>query len=321
MGKISKKELIGLYTVMLRIRMVEERIAELYPQGQMRTPTHFSIGQEAVSTGICAALKDYDSIFCSHRSHAAYFAKGGSLKEMLAELYGRVTGACKGRSGSAHLACVEKNMYSAPILGAMVPVAVGAALTYSLDKKKRVSVAFFGDAAIEEGVCAESINFAVIKKLPVIFICENNFYSTHTHIRFRQPDIPIYKRMKSLGINSRLLDGNDVFKVYNAAREAINLCRKQGGPFFFECITYRYREHVGPNFDFNNPYRSKEEVQLWMRRCPIKKMERFLLGGGIMSIKEAEYLKDKINSEIEKALEYARKSPWPSKKDLVQYVY
>jgi TPP-dependent pyruvate/acetoin dehydrogenase alpha subunit len=321
MKDIPRKELLRLYETMLRIRMIEERIADLYPLGQMRTPTHFSIGQEAVSTGVCSVLNDDDMVFASHRSHAAYLAKGGDLKLMLAELYGRATGTCKGRSGSAHLSSPGKNMYSAPIVGEMIAVAVGAALAFYMDGSKRVSVAFFGDAAMEEGVYPESLNFAVIKKLPVIFVCENNFFSTHTHIRYRQPDIPIYKRARSFGLESQSLDGNNVITIYVAAKNVVKRCREGEGPFFLECITYRYREHVGPNFDFDNPYRTKEEVERWMRRCPVKMSEKILFANGDLRVDKVNSLKDKISCEIEEAVHYAEKSPWPAKGSLTEDVY
>jgi len=318
---VSKSKSIILYRTMLRIRMVEERIADLYPSGSMRTPTHISIGQEAVSTGVCFALRPSDAVFASHRSHAAYLAKGGDLRRMLAELYGRAAGACHGKAGSAHLASPAKNMYAAPILGAMIPVAVGNALSFSMDKDRRVSVVFFGDAAIEEGVCLESINFAVVKRLPVFFVCENNFYSTHTHIRFRQPNIPIYKRVKGFGIPARQIDGNDVLGVYDAARLAAGSCRSGGGPVFLECVTYRYREHVGPNFDFDNPYRTKEEVERWMRRCPIKRLERALIGKRILTEKDTLSFRDDIRREIDAAVKYADNSPWPDKETMTKDVY
>ncbi len=318
---ISKKELTMLYSVMLRIRMIEERLAGLYPSGKMRTPVHFSIGQEAVSAGVCTMLNNKDMVFASHRSHAAYFAKGGSLKEMMAELYGRLNGCCRGKGGSQHLSSFEKNMYSAPILGEMIAVAVGAGLAFSLDKAKQVSVVFFGDAALEEGIFAESVNFAVIKKLPVLFVCENNFYSTHTHIRFRQPDIPIYKRVRAMGIASRQIDGNNILQVCSAGKDAIKLCRQAKGPFFLECITYRYREHVGPNYDFNNPYRTREDVACWMKRCPIKKLQKILVRDGIFTLRGINSLKEKINYEIDRAIEYAENSPWPIKRNLTLDVY
>lgn len=318
---ISHNELLGLYRCMVKIRIFDEKLADIYYLEEMRTPVHFSIGQEAVAVGVCYSLKDDDVVFASHRSHAAYFAKGGSAFGMVAELYGKDTGVCKGRAGSAHLSDPEKNMFSAPIVGEMAPVAVGAALSFSMDKCGRVAVVFFGDAAIEEGVVLESINFAVLKRLPVIFVCENNFYSTHTHIRFRQPDIPIYKRVKGFGIESYKVDGNNVTKVYSLAKRLIGECRDMNGPFFLECVTYRYREHVGPNFDFYNPYRSKEEVMYWMKRCPIKRLERLLLSRQIVDLKEIDAIKEGINKEVEDAILYARDSNWPDKNTLTEDVY
>jgi|TARA_B100002003_G_scaffold247857_1_gene280279 pyruvate dehydrogenase E1 component alpha subunit len=321
MNQISENKKISLYKAMLRIRMIEEQIAKYYPLGEMRTPTHFSIGQEAVATGICSVMKSSDLAFASHRSHAPYIARGGCLKQMTAELFGRSTGACKGKGGSAHLSSPENNMYSSPILSGMMPVAVGAAVSFSMDRKRQVAVAFFGDAAVEEGVCAESINFAVVKKLPVLFVCENNLFSTHTHIRYRQPPIPIYKRMRGLGINSNIIDGNDVLKVYASSKECIRQCRNGNGPHFLECVTYRHREHVGPDYDFNNPYRTRKEVESWMRKCPIKRLEKLLISEKLLTIKKIESFKSHISCEIEEAIQYARNSPWPHKKSLLEDVY
>ena len=313
---------IDMLREIMRIRMIEERIADIYPRGEMRTPTHFSIGQEAISVGVCSRLKDSDSVFASHRCHAAYLARGGDLKAMLAELFGRATGVCKGRSGSAHLASPERNMYSAPIVGAMIPVAVGAALSYAMDNKKNVAAAFFGDAAPEEGAFFESINFAVVKRLPVLFVCENNLFSTHTHLRYRQPDIPIYKRVKAFGLPAAKIDGNDALKVYDTAGVFIDSIRKGQGPVFLECMTYRFREHVGPNYDFENPYRRRAEVEYMMsRRCPLQRLKRQLLKDATISDKDIESMQRKIGKEIDAAVRYARVSPWPSRKDLLKDVY
>ncbi|MBN1353329.1 MAG: thiamine pyrophosphate-dependent dehydrogenase E1 component subunit alpha [Candidatus Omnitrophica bacterium] len=306
---------------MLRIRMIEERIAEIYPRGEIRTPAHFSIGQEAVSVGVCAALGKDDWVFNSHRCHAGYLARGGSLSSMMAELFGRSTGVCGGKSGSAHLASPKINMYSAPILGALIPVGVGVGFSFAMDGKKNIAVVFFGDAAFEEGVCAESINFAVLKKVPVLFVCENNFFSSHTHIKYRQPAIPIYKRVKSYGIEALRVDGMDVMEVYKASARLVKKIRDGSGPLFMECTTYRFLEHVGPNFDFNNPYRTEKEVRMWMRRCPIARLRRRLLKDNTVTEKELESMAEKISLEIDGSLDYARKSPWPEDEDLLKDVY
>lgn len=320
---ISKNSKIALelFKQVLRIRIIEERIAHIYPGEEMRTPTHFSIGEEAVSVGICAALRKNDWVFNTHRCHAGYLAKGGDLRKMMAELFGRSTGACKGKSGSAHLSSPQHKMYAAPILGAMIPVAVGAALSISMDNKKDITVTFLGDAACEEGVFAESINFAVLKKLPIFFVCENNFYCTHTHIRYRQPSIPIYKRIGGLGIKACKVDGMNVLGVYKTAKNIVETIRKGKGPYFMECSTYRYLEHVGPNYDFYNPYRSRTEVESWIKKCPVRQMRRLLLKNKVITEKNIALIEKQINNEIDNAIEYARRSPWPKAKDLLRDVY
>ncbi len=312
---------VQLFKEMLRIRIIEERIADIYHLGEMRTPTHFSIGQEAVSAGVCQALNDGDAVFASHRCHAAYLARGGDLKGMVAELYGRITGVCGGKSGSAHLSSPKGNMYAAPILGAMIPVAVGAALSFSMNRKKNASIVFFGDAAVEEGVFSESINFSVVKKLPVFFVCENNLFCTHIHIRYRQPDIPIYKRVKGLGIETKRVDGNDALEVYRTARDTIGKIRRGQGPVFIEYVTYRWREHVGPNFDYDNPYRTKAQVESWMRRCPVKRLKNYLLEKNVITDRKIAVFEREINREIDEAIRFARRSPWPGKADLLKDVY
>ena len=192
----------------------------------------------------------------------------------------------------------------------MIPVAVGAALSYAMDNKKNVAAAFFGDAAPEEGAFFESINFAVVKRLPVLFVCENNLFSTHTHLRYRQPDIPIYKRVKAFGLPAAKIDGNDALKVYDTAGVFIDSIRKGQGPVFLECMTYRFREHVGPNYDFENPYRRRAEVEYMMsRRCPLQRLKRQLLKDATISDKDIESMQRKIGKEIDAAVRYARVSP------------
>ncbi len=318
---ISKTIALRLLKKMIRIRMAEERIAEIYPQGEMRTPTHFSVGQEAVSAGVCDVLKKGDAVFASHRCHAAYLAGGGDLNGMVAELFGRATGVCGGRSGSAHLSSPGHNMFSAPILGGLIPVAVGAAFSFAMDKSKNIAVAFFGDAASEEGVFAESLNFAIIKKLPVLFVCENNFYSTNIHLSQRQPDVPLYQRVKSSGIESVNIDGNDAIKVYLRAKDFASKIRLGGGPKFIECVTYRHLEHVGPNYDFDNPYRTEKEVRSWMKRCPVKRLRKHMINTGAVTESSLVSFEKKVMREIDKAIEKARNDPWPGAKDLLRDVY
>jgi TPP-dependent pyruvate/acetoin dehydrogenase alpha subunit len=310
-----------LLLTMLRIRRAEEKIVAVYGDQTMRTPTHLSIGQEAVATGVCLALKRDDEVFASHRSHAAYLAKGGSLEGFFAELCGRKSGACHGRAGSAHLTDTNVKIFSSPILSGMIPVAVGAALSFKMDKKKNVSVAFFGDAAIEEGVFAESVNFAVIKKLPVLFVCENNLYSTQSPLKVRQPASPIFKRVATPELKTKQIDGNDVRVVYKHAHEAVEKLRKGQGPLFLECLTYRIREHVGPLFDYDRGYRSKREVEAWMKKCPVKRLEKYVVAKKIMASGQIDAAVKDISGEVDAAYAKALNSPWPEGEILLEDVY
>jgi len=309
----------NLLQTLIRIRAAEEKIVEVYPQQNMRTPTHLSIGQEAVAVGVCAALKENDQAFSGHRCHAHFLAKGGDINAFFAELCGRETGSNRGRIGSAHLTDEQVGIYASPILGAMIPVAVGAAMSFKMDKSKRVAVAFFGDAAIEEGVFAESLNFAVIKKLPVVFVCENNLYSTNSPLKVRQPASPIYKRVRIPELQTIQIDGNDVEKVYQTARQAIDQCRLGKGPAFMECLTYRIREHVGPLMDWDKGYRGKAEVQGWIKKCPVRRFTAKLLKQKILTQKEVNAISEKCVNEINGAYQKALNSPWPSVETLLDF--
>ena len=300
------------YREMLRLRMIEERISEIYHfADEIKTPTHLYTGQEAVAVGVCNALQLTDTVSMYHRSHGWYIAKGGDLNRMMAELFGKATGCAKGWGGSMHLIDVDKGvMGSSSILGGTLPHAVGCALAFQIQGKKNVAVAAFGDATIEEGVFHESMNWAALKKMPIVFICENNLYSTSTPLKDRQPEVPIYKRAESYGMPGIQIDGNDVVKVYEAAQKAIERARNGEGPSFIEAMTYRWREHVGPNYDYNLGYRSKAELDEWMARCPIKKLDKFF------TQEERQALVDEFNAEIDASLEFARRSPFPTKEIL-----
>ena len=320
-GKISNRLKLGLFKNMLRIRTAEEKIVQVYSQQTMRTPTHLSIGQEAVAVGVCRALKRDDQIFTGHRCHAHYLAKGGDLNAFFAELCGRETGSSQGRVGSAHLTDEKACIYASPILGAMIPVAVGAALSFQMDKLKHVSVVFFGDAAIEEGVFAESLNFAIVKKLPILFVCENNLYSTNSPLKVRQPQSPIYKRVRIPELPTQQIDGNDVEEVFHTALKAVAPCRLGQGPVFIECLTYRIREHVGPLMDYDKGYRSKEEVESWMKKCPVKRYQTKLIKQKILSQTLLQAMTQQLKEEVNQAYEKALVSPWPKPGSLLTHVY
>ena len=314
-----KKDLLAK---MLKIRQAEEKIVAVYSKDQtIRTPTHLSIGQEGVAAGLCQALATDDQIFAGHRCHAVYLAKGGSLDEFFGELCGRVTGRSRGRAGSAHLTDTSCGVYSSPILGAMIPVAVGAALSFQMDQKKNVVVAMFGDGAIEEGVLAESINFAVTKKLPVLFLCENNLYSTHSPLNVRQPSSPIFERLRTRELRTQQIDGNDVLEVYQTVRYSIEHIQSGFGPCLVECLTYRIREHVGPLLDYDRGYRSETEVRQWMARCPINKYQNRLIAEGVMTSSEIAEEETRWKDLCEQAYQKALVSPWPESSELLRFVY
>jgi len=250
-----------LYRATLRIRRVEEAIAERYAAQEMRCPVHLSIGQEGVATGVCAALRREDGVFSNHRAHAHYLAKGGNLRAMLAEIYGKAEGCCKGVGGSMHMVDIAAGFLGAvPIVGATVPLAVGAAWAARLRKEDKVVTVFLGDGTFEEGAVYEAINFAALHKLPVLFACENNLYACYTRLSSRQPDRPIHSVAAACGCNVMTADGNDALAVYEAANRAVAELRAGGAPVFLECPTYRWREHCGPNIDDDLDYRPLVEV-------------------------------------------------------------
>lgn len=321
--KLSAEMQIQLLRGMMRIRIVEETLADLYKEQEMRTPTHFSIGQEAPAMGVCEALGRDDVAYSGHRCHAHYLAKGGSLVGMVGELYGKEIGCAKGRGGSVHLNDSEAGIIaSSAILGQTISVAVGSGWSFIMDGSRRIAVSFFGDGAVEEGIFHESLNFAAVRKVPILFVCENNMYSTHTPLEVRQPaGLQIYERVRSYTIPSKQVDGNDVFAVYDAAREAAVWCRNGNGPYFLECITYRWREHVGPLWDYDMGYRTKAEVEEWMARCPIKRASESLLAAGACRQEDFRKWQEEFKQEIDSAVALAKSSPFPQVETLVDGTY
>jgi len=320
---ISPITLRSLYTTMLRLRRFEERVAELLgSKPEIICPVHLYTGQEAVAVGVCANLRRDDYVFSTHRSHGHYIAKDGDIKALMAELYGRVTGCSKGRGGSMHLASPNVGLPgSSAIVAGTVPLAVGTALASSLKGQDTVSVAFFGDGAVDEGVFYESLNFASLKKLPVIFVCENNLYSTHMPISACLADTRIYKKAEAFNMPDLQIGGNNVIEVFKAAKQAIEDARGGNGPTLIECVTYRWRGHVGPNYDLDKGLRSKEELDSWMNRCPIEALEGFLLERDILSEPEKIQIYEGIDKEIEESVTFARESPFPDENELLDNVF
>jgi len=312
-----------LFRQMLRIRLVEEKIAEVYPEQEMRCPVHLCTGQEAVAVGVCANLTSNDFAFSSHRSHGHYLAKGGNLKALLAEIYGKETGCSHGKGGSMHLVDLEAGFLgSTPIVGSTIPIGVGAAFGSKLREENRVVVVFFGDAAIEEGVFHESVNFAVLENLPVIFVCENNLYSVYSPLEVRQPKTrEIYELAKGHGLPSSQGDGNDITEVIRQSGEAIERARRGKGPSFLEFSTYRWREHCGPYFDNQIGYRTEQEYLEWKEKCPIKRFGYLLSKNGTLGQKEADEMSRELNAEIEEAFRFAKESPFPLEEKILEDIY
>jgi pyruvate dehydrogenase E1 component alpha subunit len=299
---------------MLRIRLVEERIAALYTEWEMRCPVHLCIGQEAIAVGACSVLDHSDYAFSGHRSHGHYLAKGGDLKAMMAEIYGKATGCAGGKGGSMHLIDLETGFLgSAPIVGSTIPIAVGAAFGAAMKNERRVTVAFLGEGAVEAGVFYESLNFAALKKLPVVFVCENNLYSVYSPLEVRQPPRGIVGIARSMGVEGHQADGNDVEAVSELCSQAADKARNGGGPTFLEFSTYRWREHCGPEFDNHIGYRSEQEYLQWKERCPLARSESGLLRSKAVSRPELDEMTTELNREIDVAVAFAKQSPFPDK--------
>ncbi|MDD5217977.1 MAG: thiamine pyrophosphate-dependent dehydrogenase E1 component subunit alpha [Candidatus Omnitrophica bacterium] len=318
----SKEILLELYRRMLLIREVEEKIVQVYPQQEIRCPTHLSIGQEAAASGVTTALRRDDYVFGTHRCHSHYLAKGGDLKQMFSELYGRANGCAKGKGGSMHLVDPSQGMMgSSAIVGGTIPLAAGAALAAKMQGTDRVAVAFFGDGATEEGVFHESLNFAALKKLPVIFVCENNFFATHTPLSARQVIASIADHGKIYGVPGAAVEGVNVIDVYQTAAEMVARARTGGGPSILECRAYRWKEHVGHNYDFHLGYRTKEELDAWINRCPVCFIEKLFLEKKLVSENELGGIRASIRGAIDDAIAFAKASPFPEPEDMMTEIY
>ena len=325
MAKYSNKFLKDLYRTMLRIRVCEESLVEPINNGDVKCPCHLYSGQEAVAAGVCAALDEKDYIFGNHRSHGHYLAKGGSMQELIAEIYGKETGCSRGRGGSMHLTAMDIGVLgSAPIVAGTISLAVGAALASRIRKEKRVTVSFFGDGSTGEGVLYESLNFSALHKLPIIFVCENNFYSTHLPIRECRPNENISKVGDMFCLTSYRIDGNDVLRVYETSKKAVDLCKQGKGPVFIECTTYRLRGHVGADDNVQGTHtdiRPKEEIEKWKKQDPVKKFEKVLIKNKILTVDDIKDIKQEVEKEVDAAYVFANNSPYPETNQLMEYVY
>ncbi len=312
-----------LFRAMLRIRRIEEEIERRYKQDQMKTPIHLVIGQEATCVGCCAALKTDDLVFAGHRTHGAYLAKGGDLKAMLCEMHCRINGCAGSRGGSMHLIDKAVGMAStSAIVGGALPIATGAALAGQMRGLDRVCAVFFGDAATEEGVCSESLNFATLKKLPIVFFCENNFYSVQSPLATRQPPLrEIYKWAEGHALPAVQVDGTNVLEVFEAMTDAVARARRGDGPTFIETVVYRFRAHGGAGDDSHTGYRNIKEREAWETVCPVEGLYKFLAASGAVTGAARDQMETEIQKEILEAFEFALASPDPQEQDLATHVY
>lgn len=311
----------SLWRMMVLIRAVEDRIGELVLAGEIKTPCHLSIGQEAIPAGVCAALQPDDSLWGGHRSHGHYLAKGGDLRAMMAEIFGKATGCARGRGGSMHLVDTAQGIFgTVPLVAATIPLAVGAALSAKLRRTGQVAVAFFGDGATDEGHFHESLNLAALYRLPVLFVCENNFYSTHLTMKERRAKDNIVESADLHGLSGERVDGNDVMAVRGAADQAVQRARAGEGPTLLECRTYRWRGHVGPADDLEVGEGRRRELDEWRQRDPIARCRKRLRAQGL-SPEQFESLEAAVRDEIEEAVSFARRSPAPDESELLHHVY
>lgn len=316
------ESLVALLKEMLYLRLFEEKIVEVYPKQEMKSPVHLYIGQEAIAVGFCAHLEKEDYLFTTHRSHGHCLAKGADSFSLYAEFYGRIDGCARGRGGSMHPVYPELGiMGTTSIVGGGIPLAVGAAWAADMKRTSQVSVCFFGDGAVEEGTFHESMNFAALKKLPVIFVCENNFYAVASPLSQRQPDVSIAEKGAAYGIEGVEIDGNNIFATYESAKVAIDKARQGGGPTLIECKTFRWKGHVGPDCDSIRGCRPKSEIEKWMKRCPVEFLKGLLLAGSVITENDYQKWADELNTELDISINRARDSNLPEPEELLQNVY
>jgi TPP-dependent pyruvate/acetoin dehydrogenase alpha subunit len=305
-----------LYRSLYRIRRAEEEIARAYPTDKIKSPVHLSIGQEAVSIGVCEALEPRDVVFGTYRGHALYLARGGDLRRMIAELYGRATGCTKGKGGSMHLIAPECGMMgTSAVVGTTIANAVGHAYALHYRRCESIVASFFGDGATEEGVFAESLNFAVLKRLPILFVCENNQYAIHTHQSRRQGTPAICDRARAHGMPAERLDGDDLLDLIGRARDVVPRVRAGAGPWFFEVMTYRWREHVGPGSDYHLGYRTEDEAAAAMADDPVRRLAEMI------DPAERAVIESAVEEEIADAFAFAEASPFPAAEELMSDIF
>ena len=317
---LSKQSYLQLYRGLLMIRRSEEQLAKSYASGLVHGACHTYVGEEAVATGVCAHLRHDDAVFSTHRGHGHALAKGVPPREVIAELYGRVTGCSRGRGGSMHLFSPEVGMMgTSGIVGPCILQATGAGYSFKLLKTDRVAVAFFGDGAVNNGAFHEGINLATVCKLPVLFVCENNLYATEVPFSNATGNPDVGNRGPAYGLPSVIVDGNDVLAVFAAAGEAVRRARAGEGPTLIECKTYRTRAHSEGMRDAG--YRTQEEIDAWKARDPVTTYRARLLAEDLAAEDDLQEIESDVQSIVEHAAEFAANSPWPDPATATDYIY
>ena len=319
---LSDGQLVELLRKMVTIRLFEEKIIDLYARGLIPGLAHLYVGEEAIATGVCANLLKNDYITSTHRGHGHVIAKGAHLKYMMAELFGKKTGYCKGKGGSMHIADVNIGILGANgIAGGGIPIAVGAGLSSKMRKTDQVTVCFFGDGSSNNGTFHEGLNFASVHRLPVVFICENNGYGISVSQKQHQAIQDISIRAVSYNMPGMTIDGNDVLAVYETSCKAIQRARAGEGPTLVECKTYRWRGHHEGDPNQGKRYRTMEEVKEWMEKCPIRRFEEKLVSEKVLTKMKAKKIWEEVEKEIEEAVAFANESSFPSPQDMYEDVY
>lgn len=318
-----KQKLLWIYETMLKVRSLEDEMVKRWPEQEMRSPPHFSTGREGVAAGICAALRNTDQVMGYYRGHAYYLAKDGNPQEFIAEMYCRITGSNLGKGGSMLISSPQTGyMGSSAIVASGIPIATGLALANKMKQSSKIVVCFLGEAATEEGVFYESLNFAALHKLPIIYVCENDSFAVTTPINKRQAKPNnIISRPQVFGITSVKIDGNNPLLIYQTAQKAVKYVKEDRGPYFIEAMTYRWREHVGERMDDFTPGRSKKELAKWMKKDPIKNFQKYLLKKKILTAAKSNKINTSIAKLVKDSFEFARQSPLPGKNDLLTNVY
>jgi 2-oxoisovalerate dehydrogenase E1 component len=320
LSTLSHERHLALYRIMLLIRRTEEQMARAHAMGLIPGACHTYVGEEAVATGVCANLRDDDAVFSTHRGHGHALAKGVPAREVAAELFGRVTGCSKGRGGSMHLFKPEVGMMgTSGIVGPCILQATGAGYTFKLLNTDRVGVAFFGDGAVSNGAFHEGLNMAAIWELPVLFICENNMYATEVPFSSATRNTDVAARAATYGLSAVAVDGNDVFAVYEAARQAVERARRGEGASLIECRTYRTRAHAEGMRDAG--YRTIEELDSWKRRDPIETYRQRVIEAGLASADDFAAVDAEIKATVDEAVQFATNSPFPDPTTVANYVF